>query len=81
MTALPQNAVADLERTVADLERQLQSAATEDARLRGELGIALERQNATADILRTIASAPGDAGRSLQRIAETCARLFGAPGR
>ena len=80
MTALPQNAVADLERTVADLERQLQSAATEDARLRGELGIALERQNATADILRTIASAPGDAGRSLQRIAETCARLFGAPG-
>jgi two-component system, NtrC family, sensor kinase len=79
MTALPQNAVADLERTVADLERQLQSAATENARLRGELGIALERQNATADILRTIASAPGDAGRSLQQIAETCARLFGAP--
>jgi GAF domain-containing protein len=80
MTALPQNAVADLERTVADLERQLQSTATENDRLRGELGIALERQNATADILRTIASAPGDAGRSLQRIAETCARLFGAPG-
>src|SRR6266851_1618093 len=34
---------------------------------------------ATAEILRTIASAPGDAGRSLQQIAETSARLFGAP--
>jgi transcriptional regulator with XRE-family HTH domain len=80
MTALPPNAVADLERAVADLERQLQSARAENDRLERELGIARDRQGASADILRTIASAPGDAGRSLQQIAEACARLFGAPG-
>jgi two-component system NtrC family sensor kinase len=79
MTALPPNAVADLERAVADLERQLQSARAENIRLETGLAVARDRQSASADILRTIASAPGDAGRSLQRIAETCARLFGAP--
>jgi GAF domain-containing protein len=53
--------------------------AIENARLFNETQEALERQNATAEILRTIAAAPGDAGRSLQQIAETSARLFGAP--
>src|ERR1700738_3341640 len=53
--------------------------AIENARLFNETREALERQDATAEILRTIASAPGDAGRSLQQIAETRARLFGAP--
>src|ERR1700730_3068377 len=53
--------------------------AIENARLFNETREALERQDATAEILRTIASAPGDAGRSLQQIAETSARLFGAP--
>ena len=53
--------------------------AIENARLFNESREALERQNASAEILRTIASAPGDAGRSLQQIAETTARLFGAP--
>jgi two-component system, NtrC family, sensor kinase len=65
MTALPQDVVTDLER--------------ENARLRAELRAAQDGQNAGAEILRTIASAPGDAGRSLQQIAETSARLFGAP--
>jgi GAF domain-containing protein len=53
--------------------------AMENARLFNETKEALERQNASADILRTIASTPGDAGRSLKQIAETSARLFGAP--
>src|SRR5216683_4731507 len=53
--------------------------AIENARLFNETREALDRQDATAEILRTIASAPGDAGRSLQQIAETSARLFGAP--
>jgi signal transduction histidine kinase len=51
----------------------------ENTRLRAELRAAEERQTATAEILRTIASTSGDAGRSLQQIAETSARLFGAP--
>ncbi len=37
------------------------------------------RLAATAEILRTIAEAPENADRSLQQIAETTARLFGAP--
>jgi two-component system, NtrC family, sensor kinase len=53
--------------------------AIENARLFNESREALDRQDASADILRTIASSPGDAGRSLQQIAETSARLFGAP--
>ena len=53
--------------------------AIENARLFNETKEALDRQDATAEILRTIASAPGDAGRSLQQIAQTSARLFGAP--
>ena len=50
--------------------------AIENARLFNETREALERQNASADILRAIASAPGDAEKSLQQIAETTARLF-----
>jgi GAF domain-containing protein len=64
MPALPQDVVADL--------RQ------ENARLLAELRAAQDRQHASAEILRTIASVPGDADRSLQQIAETTARLFGA---
>jgi two-component system NtrC family sensor kinase len=53
--------------------------AIENARLFNETKEALDRQNASAAILRTIASAPGDAERALYQIAETSARLFGAP--
>ena len=52
--------------------------AIENTRFLTEQRAVLERQTAGAEILRTIASAPGDAGRSLQQIAETTARLFGA---
>src|SRR5579872_7069764 len=65
MTALPADVAADF--------RQ------ENARLQAELRAARDRQAASAEILRTIASTPGDAGRSLKQIAETSARLFGAP--
>ena len=51
----------------------------ENIRLRAELRAMRDRQAAAAEILHTIAGAPGDAGRSLQQIAETSARLFGAP--
>jgi GAF domain-containing protein len=92
MTALPPDAAADLRRVVADLERELQAsraerddaiksqaaAALENARLRNALNIARDRQNASADILRSIAGTSGDAERSLYQIAETSMRLFGA---
>src|SRR6266481_2452796 len=65
MTTVPPDAVADIRR--------------ENARLVTELRTARDRQAASAEILRTIASAPNDAERALQQIAETSARLFGAP--
>src|SRR6478735_4778912 len=64
MTAVPPEADADLSR--------------ENARLRDELKFARDRQNASAEILRAIASTAGDAERPLQQIAEITARLFGA---
>src|SRR5215217_4606390 len=93
MTALPPDAVADLYKLVTELEQRLESTFAahdsaiarqaamdaENARLIHELSIARERQTATAEILRTIASTSGDAGRALVQIAETSARLFGAP--
>ena len=65
MAALSADVLADLER--------------ENARLSAELRALRDRQAGSAEILHTIASAPGDAARSLQHIAETSARLFGAP--
>src|SRR3984893_3625055 len=93
MTALPKDVVTDLGRRIADLERRLQSSlaerdeaivqqdatALENARLLTELRAAQDRQTGSAEILRAIAAASGDAKRSLQQIAETTARLFDAP--
>jgi signal transduction histidine kinase len=72
MTAPPQD-------KAAELERQLRSQAGENARLRAELAIARDRQNASMEILRTIANSSGDAEGSLQQIAEATMHLFGAP--
>jgi two-component system NtrC family sensor kinase len=93
MTALSQDVLADLKATVADLQRRLQSSlaerdeaivqqaatALENARLLTELHAAQDRQTGSAEILRAIANASGDAERSLHQIAETTARLFDAP--
>src|SRR5437763_4477324 len=92
MTALPKDVVADLRRRIAELEQRLQSGlaerdeaiaqqaagAVENARLLSELRTSRDRQAGSAEILRAIADASGDAQRSLQQIAETTARLFGA---
>jgi signal transduction histidine kinase len=72
MTAPPQD-------KAAELERQLRSQAGENARLQAELAIARDRQNASMEILRTIANSSGDAEGSLQQIAEATMHLFGAP--
>src|SRR3982074_1207702 len=64
MTALPQDVVADLRE--------------ENARLLAELRAPRDRQNATTEILRTVANASGDVEQSLQQIAETTKRLFEA---
>src|SRR5215831_18298119 len=92
MTALPQDAEADLQQRIAELERQLEAAVSErDAeierqtasalvnfRLKSELRAANERQNASTEILRAIANTHGDAEHALQRIAETTQHFFNA---
>ncbi|WP_168212864.1 MULTISPECIES: GAF domain-containing protein [unclassified Bradyrhizobium] len=92
MTAVPPDVVADLSKLVAELEQRLESSfaahdaaiaqqattAQENARLQNELAIARERQNASAEILQSIANTSGDAEQALRRVAETTARLFGA---
>jgi class 3 adenylate cyclase/putative methionine-R-sulfoxide reductase with GAF domain len=51
--------------------------AIENARLLNELRESLDRQTATADILRVIAGTPEDSKRALDTIAETASRMFG----
>jgi GAF domain-containing protein len=51
--------------------------AIENTRLLNELRESVERQTATADILRVIAGTPEDSKRALDTIAETASRMFG----
>jgi two-component system, NtrC family, sensor kinase len=50
--------------------------AIENARLLNQLRESLDRQTATADILRVIAGTPEDSKRALDTIAETASRMF-----
>jgi signal transduction histidine kinase len=52
--------------------------AIENTRLLNELRESLDRQTATADILRVIAGTPEDSNRALNTIAETALRMFDA---
>jgi GAF domain-containing protein len=92
MAAVSEDMTADLRRRIAELEQRIESMAVErDAaidrqtasaldnfRLQSELRAALERQGASAEILRAIANTSGDADQALQRIAETTAHFFNA---
>ncbi|HTE98146.1 MAG TPA: GAF domain-containing protein, partial [Bradyrhizobium sp.] len=91
MTALPPDMAADLERRVAELEKKLQLAlgerndaiareaamGAETARLFNETQQALERQTATAEILKVIASSPSDTTPVFEAIANSAKRLLG----
>lgn len=62
---------------IDEIKRQLQLAAAENAQLRGELAIARDRQSASAEILRTIASSPSDARPVFAAIASSSKHLLG----
>jgi PAS domain S-box-containing protein len=70
MAVASKDVVADLRQTIAELQRQL------DER-RAELHEALERQSATADVLRVINSSPGDLASVFGAILEKAHKLCG----
>ncbi len=59
-------------------QKRKTSPASETARLKSQLKTARMQQQASAEILRAVANASGDAARPLQLIAETTERLFAA---
>src|SRR5258708_35784294 len=63
MTALPEDVVANLSR--------------ENARLQAELRAAQDRQTATAEILKVIASSPSDVQPVFEAIADSAKQLIG----
>jgi signal transduction histidine kinase len=71
MTAIPDKTAADPQHIIAELERKLDERTSE----RDE---ALERQTATADILKVIASSPDDVQPVFQAIADRSNRLVNA---
>src|ERR1700737_3241958 len=70
MTAIPDKTAADHQQIIAELERKLDERTSE----RDE---ALERQTATADILKVIASSPSDVQPVFEAIATSANRLIG----
>ena len=79
MSAHLEDELVELRRQIATQRQLLQTCAAERDEAIAQVQAARDRQVASAEILRAIADAPGDAARALQLIAQTSAHLFGAP--
>ena len=74
MSAMPERTLADTERLIADLQRQLTEC-------RAERDEALRRETATAEVLQVINSSPGDLApvfdAILEKAMDLCSASFG----
>jgi signal transduction histidine kinase len=76
---MPQRTLASWKHRMSSLSPPAETDLREEnARLKRQLREARDRQAGSAEILRTIASASGDAEHALQQIVDTTKRLFGA---
>ena len=60
MTATLDAAAADPQRTIAELQRQLDACRAELAARNSEFGERIEHQSATIDVLKAMSASPGD---------------------
>src|SRR6516162_10086189 len=60
MTAMLDAAAGDPQRTIAELQRQLDECRTKLAARDSEFGERIEHQSATIDVLRAMSASPGD---------------------